>query len=219
MDRKYITLFVVIFFGLSALNFRCSKDVVPTFGHSFEAQVDIYPIKKTYALSDTIWIETDLPSKVLYDTKLNQGVIADTGNMSFGATFNEFGTYITSPSNGFCDIITGNAVNSNRELSQWATSVTVNNFSCGSANYKYRIGFKPNQKGTFHLMLPQDILFESCPNKIVPYNATISFKYKNIDLGQDIYDALSAYDKGEQNGITYIYQAIGHRRTFIFKVN
>jgi len=219
MHKKYTTLLAVLLVSLSALKFRCSKDIIPEFEHRFEAAVDIYPVKKTYTLTDTIWIETDLPSKMLYDTKISQNMLADTGNMSFGAVYNEFGTYITNPANGFCDIITASGINTNRVLSQWATSVTMNNFSCGRPDYKYRIGFKPNQKGTFHLMLPRDIFFESCPNKSVPYNATISFKYKNIDLGQDIYDALNAVDKGGNDGIIYIHQNIGQRRTFVFRVN
>jgi hypothetical protein len=219
MHKKYITLLAVILLSLPALKFRCSKDIIPESDHSFEAAVDIYPVKKTYSLTDTIWIETDLPSKFLYDTKISQAIVADTGNMSFGAGYNEFGTYITNPANGFCDVITANGVNTNRALSQWATTVTVNNFSCGRPDYKYRIGFKPNQRGTFHLTLPHDIFFESCPNKVVPYNATISFKYKNADLGQDIYDALSANDKGGNDGIIFYHQAISLRRTFVFKVN
>lgn len=220
MRKKYITLLSVIFIGLSAVKFKCYKEPMPRpFDHTFEAAIDIYPVKKTYSLTDTIWIETDLPSKILYDTKISQSIVADTGNISFGAVYNEFGTYITNPSNGFCNIITSNGVNINRELSQWATAVTVNNFSCSRADYKYRIGFKPNQKGTFHLLLPRDISFESCPNKIVPYYATISFKYKNIDLGRDIYDALNADDKGGNDGIIYIHQAINQRHTFVFRVN
>lgn len=219
MNKRSVTLLIVILFGFCALKFKCIKEPLPDYDHIFEAEVDIYPVKKTYALTDTIWLQINLPSKILYDTKTGQNVTADSGNMRFGATFNEFGTYITSPSNGFCDVITNNGVNTNRQLAQWSTAASINNFSCNSTGYKCRIGFKPNQSGTYHLMLPQDINFETCPGKAVPWNATITYKYKITDLGQEIYDALSAYDKGEQDGITYIHQAIGHRRTFIFKVN
>ncbi|MEO6539489.1 MAG: hypothetical protein ABIN74_00805 [Ferruginibacter sp.] len=220
MHKRSVTILFIIFISLPALKFRCYKEPTPRpFDHNFEAAVDIFPVKKTYSLTDTIWIETDLPTKFLFDTKISQSILADTGNMSFGAGFNEFGTYITNPPNGFCDIITLNGVNINRVLSHWASSVTVNNFSCNRPDYKYRIGFKPNHKGTFHLSLPKDIFFESCPNKIVPYYALISFKYKNIDLGRDIFDALSKNDKGGNDGIKFYHQAIDERRFFVFKVN
>ena len=119
---------------------------------------------------------------------------------------------------GFCDIISINGVNTNRELSHWATAITVNNFSCSRPDYKCRIGFKPNQKGTYYLSLPQDRFFESCPNKIIPYYALISFRYKNIDLGLDIFNSLSKNDKGGNDGIKFYTGKINSREIFVFRV-
>lgn len=55
-------------------------------------------------------------------------------------------------------------------------------YGCGQPNYKCKIGFKPSQKGTYWLSLFEEQLMGSCSNKIVPYYALVSYKYKNVDL-------------------------------------
>ena len=107
MTNKYSVIIIILFVSLLTMNFRCMKDVEPRpFEQAFLIPVDIYPLKKSYSLTDTIWIETDLTNKFLFDTKSNQNILVDSGQITFGAGFNEFGTYITNPPNGFCDIIT-----------------------------------------------------------------------------------------------------------------
>jgi hypothetical protein len=190
----------------------------PGFEHTFRAQVDIFPLKKSYSLSDTIWLQTDLPAKFIFDTKTNQTVFADTGSINFGASFNEFGTYIINPPNGFCDVITPAGINTNRQLSQWSTSGSVDNYGCGQPNYTVRIGFKPKQTGTYFLSLNKDVLFGSCNNKIVPYYSTISFQYKNVDLNLDVFNSLSKNDKGGKDGIKFYTDKINTREVFVFRV-
>jgi len=221
MTKNNLTIFVLLLTAQLTMNFRCRKEVVePTpLVYTFEVPIDIYPLKKSYSLKDTIWIETDLPTKFLYDTKTKQNIFADTGNITLSAVFNEFGTSITSPPNGFCDVITLNGVNNNRQLSQWGTSGSLENYGCGQSNYKCRVGFKPNQKGTYWLSLFSDLLFKSCANKVIPYNALISYKYKSVDLNLDVFNSLSINDKGGNNSAVKFYtDKINNREGFVFKV-
>lgn len=102
MVKKNFILIALVTVFLLTTKFQCGKEIEPRpFEHTFEAPVDIFPLKKTYSLNDTIWLETDLPDKVLYDTKTNQSIIADTGQMTLGAVLNAFSTDITNPPNGF----------------------------------------------------------------------------------------------------------------------
>lgn len=82
-----------------------------SFAYAFEAPVDLTPLKKSYALADTIWLETDLPTKHLSDKRSNQVVPADTGMLSVGATLTESGIAVVNPPGGFCEIFTRNGVN------------------------------------------------------------------------------------------------------------
>ena len=217
--RFWITVVSLLIWILS-MNFHCSRENIDAkpFEHTFEVPVNIFPLKKTYSLTDTLWIETDLPSKILFDTRTGTNVLADTGKLTFGASFNEFGTYVTNPPNGFCDIITIRGVNTNRQLSQWGTSGSIENYGCAEPNYTCRVGYKPLIKGTYWLALKKDLLLERCANKITPYNATISYKYKNGDLGFDIFNSLSKNDKDGTEGIRFYTNKINNREIFVFKV-
>jgi hypothetical protein len=220
MTRRYLAITAFLLTSLLSLDFRCQKDPEPKpFEQTFLAPVNIFPVKKTYSLTDTIWIETDLPSKTLFDTRANQNTPADTGKITFGASFMEFGTSITNPPNGFCDVITANGLNTNRQVSQWETSGLVEGFGCGQSHYKIRIGFNPNEKGVYGLFLIKDPRFESCPNKVIPYHAAISYNYKNnVDMNAEIFNSLSDNDKGGKDGIKFYSGKINNREAFIFRV-
>ena len=218
MVNKTSIIISLIIFSVFTMNFRCMKEDVPKpFDNSFEIPVDIYPLKKVYTLTDTIWIETDVPDKFLFDLKTNRNILVDSGKITFSATFNEFGTYITNPPNGLADVISLGGVNTNRNLSQWATRGFIENYGCGQLNYKCKIGFKPNYKGAYWLSLPKDLL-GSCVNKVIPYYATISFKFKNVDLNMDVFNSLSKNDKGGNDGIKFYTDKINNREGFVFMV-
>jgi hypothetical protein len=219
MSLKYFTPAFLLLLSLLTMNFKCVKDpVLRPYEYSFEAPVSINPVKKTYSLTDTIWVETDVPSKFLFDTKSNQNVAADTGAISFSASFNIFGTSVQNPSTGFCSVITPVGVNAQVQPSQWGTGVNINNFGCGLPNYRLKTGFKPNVKGTFWLILPQSRLMGSCSNKVIPYNAAFSCRFKNVDLGLDVFNTLSTNDKGGRDGIEFYTNKINNREVFVFSV-
>lgn len=218
MQNKYLSI-IVLLISLLTMDFYCRKDdVIAPVQNTFLIPVNIYPLKKIYSLTDTIWLTTALPNKYLFDTKSNQNILVDTGQITFGAGYNEFGTYITNPPNGFCDVITPNGVNTNRQLSQWGTSGLIENFGCGQTSYTCSIGFKPNEKGTYWIILNQDVPLGNCDNKITPYNAIISYKYVGTDLNLDVFNGLSKNDKGGKDGVKTFTEEINNRKVFVFKV-
>jgi hypothetical protein len=219
MTNKF-SIILTLFIALLTMNLRCVKDnlIERPFEQTFQIPVDIYPLKKTYSLTDTIWLETDIVGKTLFDTKSNQLILVDTGEIDFGATYNIFGTQITNPQNGFCDIVTVRGVNNNRKIGPWSTIGYLDQYGCGLSTYKCRIGFKPLVRGTFWLILTSDRLFGSCTNKVVPYYANVTYKYKSYDLGLEIFNALSKNDKGGKDGIKFYTRKINNRETFVFKV-
>ena len=138
MTSRKPPILILIIISVFTMNFRCEKDIQGRpLDYTFLIPVDIYPLKKSYSVADTIWIETDITSKILFDSKINQNVLVDTGQITFAASFNEFGTNITNPPNGFCDVITINGTNNNRKLAHWATYGSIPNVGCGQLTYKY----------------------------------------------------------------------------------
>ncbi len=202
-----------------SMNFYCNtKDVGPPLQYNLLIPVNISPVKKSYSLTDTIWITTDVQGKYFFDIKSNKNVLIDTGHITFSVGYNEFGSNIANPPNGFCDVITSNGVNTNRQLSQWGSGGTIENYGCGQPNYTCRIGFKPNEKGTYWIILQKDVELGSCDNKISPYNAEITYKFEGTDLGLDVFNGLSKNDKGGNDGIKGVTQEINDGKIFIFKV-
>lgn len=219
MNNKY-TILLLLLIAVLTMNFRCVREDIEQrpYEHSFQVPVDIYPQKKTYSLSDTIWIETDITDKSLFDTKSNQLIAADTGQLHFEASFNRFVTDITNPPTGFCDVITSRGVNTDRNLGYWSTSGFLDQYGCGLPTYKCRIGFKPLIRGTYYLILANSRLFESCTDKVRPYHAELSYRYKSSDLGLDVFNAMSKNDKGGNDGIRFYTEKINNREAFVFRV-
>ena len=218
MKKNSLVLAMAIV-GLLTMNFRCEKDVVVRpFDYTFEIPVAIYPLKKTYSLNDTIWLETDLSGKTLYDNKTRQNILVDSGMITLCTSFNAFGTSITNPANGFSEVTSTSGNNISRDLGHWGTVGYLNDFGCGQTSYRCRIGFKPNYKGNFYLSLPQEGLLGSCTNKVVPYYASTAYKFKNVDLNKDVFDALSKNDKGGNDGVKFYTDKIAKREVFVFKV-
>ena len=212
-------IILILLISLLSMNFRCGKEVEPRpFDQDFLVPVDIFPLKKIYSLTDTIWIESDITGKNLFNLKTNQLIFADTGRISFGASLNRFGTSITNPPDGFADVITINGVNVNRLPGHWSTGGSVDNFGCGQPSYRLRIGFKPNYKGTYGLQLNRQLMLESCSNKLIPWYASLAYQYKNVDLNLDVFNSLSNHDKGGKDGIKFYTSRISNRELFVFRV-
>lgn len=219
MNNKY-TILLLLLIAVLTMNFRCVREDIEQrpYEHSFRVPVDIFPQKKTYSLSDTIWIETDITDKSLFDTKSNQLILADTGQLYFEAAFNRFGTDVTNPPAGFCDVITTRGINTGRYLGFWGTNGFLDQYGCGLTTYKCRIGFKPLIRGAYFLMLTGNRPFESCTNKLRPYYAELSFRYKSSDLGVEIFNALPDNLKGGNDGIRFYTEKLNNREAFVFKV-
>lgn len=198
------------------MGFQCKEEPV-NFTYTFQAQVDIFPLKKIYSLTDTIWIDTDLPNKMLFDTKSNQNINADTGQISLLVNYNEFGNIGSNPSNGLCDVITPNGLNNGRYLFAGRVQTFIT-YGCGRPDYKVRIGFKPNYKGVYRIQLLQNEIFEACQNKIAKYYASISYKFKNVDLNLDVLNALPEKDRDGKEGTQFYSQMINNREMFVFRV-
>lgn len=215
MNLKNLTL-TLLFTCIVCMGFRCEEDPI-NFNYNFQVQVDVFPLKKIYSLTDTIWIETDIPNKILFDNKSNQSINADTGQLALMINYNEFTSNTRNPSNGLCDVITANGVNTDRNLFPGGVQTFIV-YGCGQPNYKTRIGFKPNYKGVFRIQFLKDQVFQNCTNKIIKYYATMSYRFKAVDLNLDLLNALPEKDRDGNEGTQLYTQMISNREMFVFKV-
>jgi len=211
MPNKKLSLIIILFISVLNMGTDCHRTFVDIpFQYTFLIPVNISPLKKSYSVSDTIWLTTNLPGKYIFDTKSNQNVLVDTAQITFGANFFKFGDEY--PYTGFCDVITLNGVNTN------ATGGSIENFGCGQSNYTCKIGFKLNKQGTYWLHLMGERPLANCSTKIIPYHASISYKYEAGDLNMDIFNSLSENDKGGKDGIKFYTGEINNRQLLVVKV-
>jgi hypothetical protein len=222
MKRNTITLAVMLVVSICSMNVDCynradSTDFHP-IDYKFEIPVKITELKKTYALADTIWIETNQTAKTLYDVMSNSLVTADTGFITFGASFNEFGTAITNPPNGFCDVLSPAGLNVGKDNGYWGTSVRYE-YGCGQPDYKVRLGFLPHYRGTFYLSLLEQDYLQACPQKHIRYYAQMAYKYEAPDIGLDIFNSLPDNLQGGNGGRDFYRKGIADKEIFVFQVN
>ena len=221
MKRNTITLAVMLVVSVCSMNVDCNKRGLTDFhpdDYKFEIPVKITELKKTYALADTIWIETNQTAKTLFDLKSNSLVTADTGFITFGGSFNEFGTTITNPPNGFCDVITPAGLNVGKDNGYWGTGVRFE-YGCGQPDYKVRLGFLPHYRGTFYLQLYEQDNLQACPEKHIRYYAQANYKYEALDLGLDIFNSLTDNQQGGKDGRDFYRKEIAAKEIFVFQVN
>ena len=219
---RHLKILSLLAASVLSANFQCQDDIEPEPpAQTFDMPVRLYPARKVYALGDTIWLETDVPDKFLLDTKAGQKVNVDSAQFDFRATFNRFGTQVTNPPEGFCDVITAAGVNTNRELAHWATSGTVNQVGCGQPDYRVRIGFRLKVPGTYAFALQQDQYLGSCSGKAVPYYAGLAFRFQNADLNLDVLEAPAAQGgvtASDDSAVPYYREELRQGRAFIVRV-
>ena len=211
----------VIIFIISStflFNFRCQKDEMRPFDQEFEIPLSISPLKKTYSITDTIWLEAEVTGKQLRDRKVNAEVLSDTGKLFFTASYYGFGTGLSKPAGGFCDVITSNGVNTNRRLEEWSSVASIDIDGCTQTSYRFKIGFKLNHKGTYSLLLPKDLLFFSCPNKLVPYHASSSYKFTASDLNADVFNELANKENFGKDAKNHYTEKLSNKELFVFRV-
>jgi hypothetical protein len=219
MLKRNTLLFCITIISSLMLNFRCGRDRVErVFDQTFEIPVTISPLKKSYALTDTIWVETEVSGKLLYETKTNQVILVDTGALNFGVTYYGFGLNRKAPEGGFCDVITLNGVNTNRTLTEWTNHGHIENFGCTSTSYRVRMGFNPNHTGTYSLILPQEFFLNSCSNKVVPYKAATYYKFAAADLNLDVFNNFADLENLPKSKKTYFIDKVNNREMFVFRV-
>ena len=120
--------------------------------------------------------------------KAPQEVTVDTGSVSLRVSYYSFATKLSNPPGGFSTVVSRNTTNSGTEQSQWATLGKVTSYGCSQSTYRFSIGFKPNYRGAYSLLLTPDLLLESCPGKMIPYHASLNYHFVAPDLNEDLFN-------------------------------
>jgi len=210
---NYKILFVAIIY-LSCSAVTCRKN---DFGPSyhFTENIDLYPEQEIYHVGDTLWIEHQNPTHILYDKSYNLYFLADTLRIPFYFGCETVYNLPPDTTNTFCNFII-NGVNTGPYFHE-------KTFGCNSPDsFNFKIGMLLNKTGTFSIDLNTNMPVYSCnysnpyvpgqefPPSSIGYSFTYTNGHKDIFLG--VTPARRAYDK------EYINEALKNKTMYFFKV-
>lgn len=220
MKNKVLFITIAAFVALFTFGFQCGKDsIAPELKYNFRIPVDVYPLKKSYRLTDTIWIEADINGKALYDTISKQNVVVDSASLSLDVRYVQLAATNTNPPDGFCQIISAANNNIYRQLYKGTTSANFSNYGCGQTSLRWKLGFKPNYTGTYAIFLSSGGSLQFCQGVRQSYYAPYSFQYKPTDLNKDLFDALpDTARKNDDYQLPYFTDGFIRKTILIVKV-
>ncbi len=188
---------------------RCNKSV--DYAYNFIDKLDVIPVKKTYEIGDTIWLQSTNPSNQLFDQRTNQNIIVDTSGFQLYIKYHAWDNTPVNPPDGFCDYIQGNTITIESGAGFLQT------VGCSGNGINIKVGIVPKHAGTYTLDLPfeyKEVL--SCSNtgqQTVP--SVVLFRF-NEDCNKDIFLSIPSEKRMGYGGTAEEY--VDDRVSFAFKV-
>jgi hypothetical protein len=216
MIQHHRYLFVTIsLFAMLMLNIQCGKDVDPqALKYEFSEKLNLYPLKDSYSVNDTIWIEFSKTNKQLYDVKSNQLISLDTGSISFGMNIKPLYNAPNHPTDGYGDFVVPGVV-------------TVDSFNhdyfgvfigtkCSEPSFHFKIGYVPKYPGYYAIPIGgySVTTCDSTATRKLWY-AQINYRFDIADNGSAVYQQMpeamrqqyrSTYLDGSQSQGVYYFK-------------
>ncbi|HMR84857.1 MAG TPA: hypothetical protein PKE30_17045 [Niabella sp.] len=230
---KYpLSIYAILLFSFISLNFQCGKDkeLLPAESEEpqiFEMLLDIDPVKKKYTIGDTIWIDTNLPHKMLSDVKDHTKILVDTVRYNVPFIFRVLTTQTLVPDGGFCEFInpqqlqlaTSSGYYDPRYNVYWNYNTgTIQNFGCNENQYKFKIGIRLNTKGAFYIGISGSQLTSCVNNENAHQNRYLLFKFNAADVNQDVYNNLPKLSQNNPYWIGFDVTSLNDKKAFIVDV-
>ncbi len=231
--RKNLLLLSIIVFALVSLNFRCGKQeaLLPKEEPmpdpvTLEMPLNIYPVKESYSVGDTIWVEANVPDKMLLNTKTKTKELADALRFHVPLKFHVVNKQVLVPAGGLCEFINPGQLQLTKDPGYYDArynvywnynNVTILNYGCNESEYKFKLGFRLKAKGAFYIGLSQAALL-SCNEKDPFQNKHISFKYDVQDVNLNVYYGLPLLSQNDPYRIGFDVKVLYDKKGFIVKV-
>lgn len=229
MQRNLLLLTIVIV-AFFSFNFQCGKDKELIDKQeelqNIEMLMDIYPVKKKYAIGDTIWIDANLPDRMLSDAKNNTKILIDTVRFNIPFIFKVVTKQTLVPSGGFCEFInpqqlqlaTSSGYYDSKYNVYWNYNTgTLLHFGCSESPSAFKVGIQLNTRGAFYIGLSGSSLF-SCDNKGALQNKYLSFKFNEPDLNLQVYNDLPKLPENDPYWIGFDVNLLNDKKAFIVQV-
>jgi hypothetical protein len=207
------------FFFVAIIYLFCSavtcgkKDFGPSY--NFTENIDLYPEQEIYHIGDTIWMQHQNPTHILYDKSYNLHFLADTLSMPFYFACTTVYNLPPDTTNTFCNFII-NGVNTGPYFS-------LKMLGCNSPDsFNFKIGMLLNKTGTFSIELITNKPVYAC-NFTNPYIAgqqfppsSISYSFTYTNGHKDIFLGVTPERRADDK--EYVYESLKNKTMYFFKV-
>jgi hypothetical protein len=183
----HIFLYLSAFLSLAV---QCGDDSpVPEPGHlpQFMEEVSITPFKKEYKVGDTIWLETLIPDKNLFNLTTERDTLVNDMNIPFSVNFS-----FKYPKNDIRDPVDENdfrVINDQNLTIIRRQGAILTYYGCNESDFNIKIGFILGNRGVFTIRL-DDSYLRSCNGNVRDDRMPISYKFDVIEGNKDIYLAI-----------------------------
>jgi len=213
MRFTYDRLLLIATIYLSCSAATCRKyDIV---GYHFTENINLYPEQEIYHIGDTIWIEHQNPTHMVYDKSYNLYFLADTFSIPFYFLCETVYNLPPDTTNTFCNFIV-NGVNVGPNYNKKV-------FGCNSQDsFNFKIGMVLNKTGTFSIGFPVGGMEVVACNFISTTPGqqirvfSMSYRFTYIDGHKDIFlgvtPARRSFDK------EWVDEALKNKIIYFFKV-
>lgn len=212
-NNRYLVALISVF-GLLMMNLQCDKEEqLPPLKYEFSEKLNLYPLKNSYAINDTIWIELPKTDKRLYDTKTNQTILLDTGIINFGANISPLYNTPVHPADGFGDFVTFDATKVD-SFNHDAFGIYIQK-QCSEPDFHFKIGFIPKYKGYYALPVGGNGV-TSCGTATTLF-AEIGYSFNINNTSKAVYLQIPEADR-KQYAHTGLEYGMDGPAVYVFKV-
>lgn len=197
--RKYQRLLVAAFICLT-MGFQCGDDLPePEPANIFRETLSLTPFKKSYKVGDTIWVDTNLNSKLLFDSKSGQKILVDSASLPISLSFTALYQAPFKPSEGFLKTVSSNSVETKTSNFEFTTKVFAS-FGCQQTDYRFKVGIVLLTTGVYALKIEENNFFYNClKQQQYAERSQIFYTFDLNDTNKDIFLAIPPASRGGLN--------------------
>ena len=214
MKKPYSVLSILIGFALMNIGLQCDKDDMGyKEEYSFLEKISLTPYKKTYFISDTIWLQFQTSDKSLFDRFTGSRISTDTTFLQTTINYNR-----RFPSDTINDFFGSVKVNGGMDMTFTSSNLNFNllrfKTECTNNPYFFRVGFVPNKTGIY--IISAGAFVNNCPNKLKFQYSALQFTFDLADCNKDVWLSIPPNSRGGETGVTDL--RIDRKELFVFKV-
>lgn len=196
------------------MGFQCEDEPAePEPANIYKETLSLTPFKKSYTVGDTIWIETSLNDKRLFDSKSGQKVLVDSVSIPIELSYTALYQVYYRPAEGFCKVVSSDPVEAETQRYERTTFILAS-YGCNQPDYRFKVGIVLLSPGVYSLTIAEKNYSYNClKQQEYAERSQISYTFGLNDTNKDVFLAIPPISRGGLNT-----EKIDSKEQYIVKV-